>query len=87
VGWLKVPQEKVDQMGQSSVKFHDGSGYFFGMDVFHQLHCLNYLRKKSILYSHLYPADDEDEQIAPEFHIRTFSGTSNSRASVEEVSL
>ncbi|PVH72008.1 hypothetical protein DL98DRAFT_351932, partial [Cadophora sp. DSE1049] len=49
-----------------------GSGYFFGMDVFHQLHCLDYLRKKTTLYSHLYPPEEskaEDEQIPPEFHI------------------
>ncbi|KAI3320979.1 hypothetical protein HD806DRAFT_504145 [Xylariaceae sp. AK1471] len=44
-------------MDESSVQFHDGSGYFFGMDVFHQLHCLNYLRKKTVLYNHLYPSE------------------------------
>lgn len=33
-------------MGESSVEFNDGSGYLMYMDVFHQLHCLNYLRKK-----------------------------------------
>lgn len=68
VGWLEVPQDQVDRMEQSSVRFEDG-GYFFGMDVFHQLHCLNYLRKKSVLYNHLYPSDGEDEQVPPEFHI------------------
>ncbi|KAE9373180.1 hypothetical protein N431DRAFT_455970 [Stipitochalara longipes BDJ] len=73
LGWLKVSQEKVNTMQQPSVEFDDGSGYFFGMDVFHQLHCLNYLRKKTILYNHLYPSEEtkvEDEQIPPEFHIR-----------------
>ncbi|KAI1820839.1 hypothetical protein F4861DRAFT_533432 [Xylaria intraflava] len=71
LGWLKISQEKVDAMDQSSVEFHDGSGYFFGMDVFHQLHCLNYLRKKTILYNHLYPSSGEieDQQVPPEFHI------------------
>ena len=57
-------------MAQPSIEFADGSGSFYGMDVFHQLHCLNYLRKKSVLYNHLYPSDGEDEQVAPEFHIR-----------------
>lgn len=72
MGWLKVPQEKVEAMDQSSVQFHDRSGYFFGMDVFHQLHCLNYLRKKTVLYNHLYPSETEveDQQVPPEFHIR-----------------
>lgn len=71
LGWLKVPQEKVEAMDQSSVQFHDRSGYFFGMDVFHQLHCLNYLRKKTVLYNHLYPSETEveDQQVPPEFHI------------------
>ncbi|KAK5996699.1 hypothetical protein PT974_02039 [Cladobotryum mycophilum] len=71
LGWLEVSQEKVDLMDQSSVKFNDGAGYFFGMDVFHQLHCLNYLRKKTILYNHLYPSEGEIEhqQVPPEFHI------------------
>jgi hypothetical protein len=75
VGWLKIPQEKVNAMDQSSVQFRDGSGYFFGMDVFHQLHCLNYLRKKTVLYNHLYPSEGEgeDQQIPPEFHIRKCS--------------
>ncbi|KAI0160421.1 hypothetical protein GGR57DRAFT_499107 [Xylariaceae sp. FL1272] len=73
LGWLKIPQEKVDVMNQSSVEFRDGSGYFFGMDVFHQLHCLNYLRKKTVLYNHLYPSEGEgeDQQIPPEFHIHS----------------
>ncbi|ETS75352.1 hypothetical protein PFICI_12296 [Pestalotiopsis fici W106-1] len=72
LGWIKVSQEKVEAMGQSSVQFHDQSGYFFGMDVFHQLHCLNYLRKKTVLYNHLYPSETEveDQQVPPEFHIR-----------------
>jgi hypothetical protein len=61
-------------MDQASVQFHDRSGYFFGMDVFHQLHCLNYLRKKTVLYNHLYPSETEveDQQVPPEFHIRKF---------------
>ncbi|EMD84700.1 hypothetical protein COCHEDRAFT_1067480, partial [Bipolaris maydis C5] len=45
-GWLKVSKEDLDAMGESSVEFNDGSGYLMYMDVFHQLHCLNYLRKK-----------------------------------------
>ena len=60
-------------MDQFSIPFSgEDSGYFFGMDVFHQLHCLNYLRKKSVLYNHLYPSESEieDQQVPPEFHIR-----------------
>jgi Mycotoxin biosynthesis protein UstYa len=72
VGWLEVSQEKVDLMVQPSVEFRDGNGYFFGVDIFHQLHCLNYLRKKTVLYNHLYLSEGEveDEQVPPGFHIR-----------------
>lgn len=55
-------------MNQTSVQFSDGRGYLFGLDVFHQLHCLNYLRKKTVFYNHLYP--DMDEEIPAKYHIR-----------------
>ena len=56
-------------MNQSSVKFANGGEYLFGMDVFHQLHCLDYLRKKTILYHPLYPDVEEDEDIPVAYHI------------------
>jgi hypothetical protein len=56
-------------MGQSSIEFSDGSGYLYGMDVFHQLHCLDYLRKKTILYHDLYPEVEEDADIPMAYHI------------------
>jgi len=67
---LNVSQDHVTTMDQPSVEFSDGSGHFFVMDVFHQLHCLNYLRKKTVLYSHLYPFEINDPEVPPEFHIR-----------------
>ncbi|KAF3765276.1 hypothetical protein M406DRAFT_350927 [Cryphonectria parasitica EP155] len=68
-GWLKVPKAKVDLMDQSSIEFADGSGYLFGMDVFHQLHCLDFLRKKTVLYHPFYPVVEEDEDIPVAYHI------------------
>ncbi|KAL1877496.1 hypothetical protein Daus18300_002483 [Diaporthe australafricana] len=68
-GWLKVPKAKVDLMNQSSIEFADGSGYLFGLDVFHQLHCLDFLRKKTVLYHPLYPVVEEDEDIPVAYHI------------------
>ncbi|KAH7336735.1 hypothetical protein BKA65DRAFT_538778 [Rhexocercosporidium sp. MPI-PUGE-AT-0058] len=70
-GWLKLPKEKLEQIGQMApdrVGFADGSGYLLGMDVFHQLHCLNYLRKKTILYHGIYPESAPDE-IPADIHI------------------
>lgn len=67
---MKVHKTEVDLMDVKSIQFHDGSGYLYGMDVFHQLHCLNYLRKKTILYHDMYPPTAEDEQVPPEHHIR-----------------
>lgn len=60
-------------MGEESIPFSDGSGYFFGMDVFHQLHCLDYIRRKSIMYHHLYPSTAEEEDVPPQYHIRMLS--------------
>lgn len=56
-------------MAPDRVGFADGSGYLLGMDVFHQLHCLNYLRKKTILYNDIYPESAVDE-IPANIHIR-----------------
>jgi hypothetical protein len=70
VGWIKIPKAKVERMDEESVEFSDGSGYFFGIDVFHQLHCLDYLRKNTIMYNHLYPDVDEEGEVPREYHLR-----------------
>lgn len=54
---------------QPTIEFNDHSGYLFVRDVFHQLHCLNYLRKKTILYNHLYPYKENDLEVLAEFHL------------------
>lgn len=69
-GWLKVSQAELERLGKfnvSSVSFRDGSGYLAGFELFHQLHCLNYLRKKTILYHDQYSAMPED--VPQEHHI------------------
>lgn len=53
-----------------SVSFTDGSGLYYGMDVFHQLHCLNYLRQKTVMYNHLYTGVDLDEDVPEIYHLR-----------------
>ncbi len=55
---------------QPTIEFSDHSGYLFVGDVFHQLHCLNYLRKKTILYNHLYLDEENDPEVPAEFHLR-----------------
>ena len=79
VGVLNVSHDAAKHMDQPSVKFKDGSGHFYVMDVFHQLHCLNYLRKKTVLYSHLYPFEINDPEVPPEFHIRKYFHSGNYR--------
>ncbi|KAK6222399.1 hypothetical protein QIS74_04101 [Colletotrichum tabaci] len=67
-GWLKMSTEELASIRETSVEFKSG-GHLVGMDVFHQLHCLNYLRKKLDGYKEGYPNIPEDEQIPPRFHI------------------
>ncbi|ORY68978.1 uncharacterized protein BCR38DRAFT_424932 [Pseudomassariella vexata] len=69
LGWLKMPNEDMDAMGAKSVEFKDGSGQLVALDVFHQLHCLNYLRKKTSLYSPLYHDMAHEEEIPAQYHI------------------
>ncbi|KAJ4388522.1 hypothetical protein N0V93_005980 [Gnomoniopsis smithogilvyi] len=69
-GWLKIPKEDLAGMNETSVEFKDGKGSLLAMDVFHQLHCLNYIRKKMDPYKDSYPIIEEDAQIHPLYHIR-----------------
>jgi len=41
---LRISNEEMDTMDQKSVPFADGSGYWVNLDVYHQLHCLKFLR-------------------------------------------
>ncbi|KAL3422012.1 hypothetical protein PVAG01_06168 [Phlyctema vagabunda] len=42
---IRVPKEELDRTGRSSVQLADGSGDYLGsLDVYHQLHCLKYIR-------------------------------------------
>lgn len=83
-GWLKQSKEKLKDIGQMAsdrVAFADGSGYLLGIDVFHQLHCLNYLRKKTILYSDEYPESAPGE-IPAYIHVRKLATHLSSPISV-----
>ncbi|KAL2128475.1 hypothetical protein VTI74DRAFT_9127 [Chaetomium olivicolor] len=70
-GWIKIPKEKVERMDEESVDFSDGSGSFFGIDVFHQLDYLDYLRKNTIMYDHFYPDLAEEGEVPREYHLRS----------------
>ncbi|KAI1322437.1 hypothetical protein F5Y16DRAFT_404452 [Xylariaceae sp. FL0255] len=48
VGTIKMSKEELHAMNLSSTALADGSGYAVTIDVFHQLHCLNFLRKSII---------------------------------------
>ncbi|KAI1109340.1 hypothetical protein F5Y14DRAFT_456132 [Nemania sp. NC0429] len=48
VGTFRIHGDDLRAMNLSSVAFADGSGYVVTIDVFHQIHCLNFLRKSII---------------------------------------
>ncbi|KAH9890203.1 hypothetical protein F4778DRAFT_796472 [Xylariomycetidae sp. FL2044] len=48
VGTIKIGREDLHAMNLSSTPFADGSGYAVTISVFHQLHCLDMLRKSII---------------------------------------
>ncbi|OJJ69570.1 hypothetical protein ASPBRDRAFT_45903 [Aspergillus brasiliensis CBS 101740] len=67
IGFLRIQKEDLDKIGETSVELADGSGYMVGLEVFHQLHCLNYIRK--FLYNSTYNIREEDENVSPDDHI------------------
>ncbi|KAI0895695.1 hypothetical protein F4806DRAFT_467652 [Annulohypoxylon nitens] len=42
---IKVDKETLERINHTSVPLLDGSGYMAALDVFHQLHCLRWVRK------------------------------------------
>ncbi|PHH63511.1 hypothetical protein CDD81_5792 [Ophiocordyceps australis] len=42
---VKVSKETLDKINRTSVPLLDGSGYMAALDVYHQLHCLRYVRR------------------------------------------
>ncbi|KAI6716189.1 hypothetical protein JHW43_001292 [Diplocarpon mali] len=43
---IRVSRGEIARLGRSSIELRDGSGDFFGtLDVYHQLHCLKYIRE------------------------------------------
>ncbi|KAF2205680.1 hypothetical protein GQ43DRAFT_406962 [Delitschia confertaspora ATCC 74209] len=41
---IRVSEETMKRINRTSIRIKDGSGYFVTLDVYHQLHCLKYLR-------------------------------------------
>lgn len=53
----RLPKEEMDRMNRTSVPLDDDEGgYFVTLDVFHELHCLNTIRKQ--VYRDDYPTDE-----------------------------
>ncbi|PSN69535.1 hypothetical protein BS50DRAFT_599728 [Corynespora cassiicola Philippines] len=42
---LKISNEELEQLGETSISFRDGSGYLAEMGVFHELHCVKHLHE------------------------------------------
>ncbi|KAM3417115.1 hypothetical protein BST61_g8691 [Cercospora zeina] len=71
-GYVKLSKTQMQRLGKyspSSVRAKDGSGYLALVAVFHQLHCLDYLRKTSSMYAHLYPDTFENATVPVKLHI------------------
>ncbi|KAF2256776.1 hypothetical protein BU26DRAFT_599405 [Trematosphaeria pertusa] len=45
VGTIIVQKEDLEKSSLESIELADGSGYLATVDVFHQLHCLDFIRK------------------------------------------
>ncbi|KAF2197595.1 hypothetical protein GQ43DRAFT_424245 [Delitschia confertaspora ATCC 74209] len=41
---IRASEETMERINRTSIRLKDGSGYFVTLDVYHQLHCLKYLR-------------------------------------------
>ncbi|RAH66307.1 oxidase ustYa family protein [Aspergillus aculeatinus CBS 121060] len=63
-GWIKVDKADLDRINQTSVRLEDGSGYLAGLEVYHELHCLNWFRRK-ILGREIKLQEDP----TPEYHL------------------
>ncbi|KAJ5171444.1 uncharacterized protein N7500_004227 [Penicillium coprophilum] len=42
---ILVDKESLDRINRTSVELRDGSGYMAALDVYHQLHCLRWVRR------------------------------------------
>ncbi|KAJ1715748.1 hypothetical protein NYO67_2047 [Aspergillus flavus] len=42
---IRVSKEALDRINRTSVQLLDGSGYMVALDVYHQLHCLRWVRR------------------------------------------
>ncbi|QPH12467.1 hypothetical protein C2857_004664 [Epichloe festucae Fl1] len=42
---VRVSKATLERINRTSVPLRDGSGYMAGLDVYHQLHCLRYVRR------------------------------------------
>ncbi|KAK0121763.1 hypothetical protein ONS95_010049 [Cadophora gregata] len=43
---IRITKDEVDRLGRPSLRLIDGTGDYFGtLDVYHQLHCLKYIRQ------------------------------------------
>ncbi|KXS99625.1 hypothetical protein AC578_9936 [Pseudocercospora eumusae] len=71
-GWVKISEQQMSRLGKlssSSVKAADGSGYLALLETFHQIHCLDYLRKTNILYADIYPNARFHVPVPADIHI------------------
>ncbi|KAF7509683.1 hypothetical protein GJ744_007554 [Endocarpon pusillum] len=66
VGALVLQKHELDEMNITSIPYADGSGYIALIDVFHQLHCLDFLRK--VIFNSTYQMS-ESQYPLQDYHI------------------
>lgn len=64
-----VSTEYLESQGYESIPMADGSGHWVYLEVYHDLHCLSYLRK--VLYNSTNGLITDDSDPWMNYHIRT----------------
>jgi hypothetical protein len=63
--YIRLTDEEARQLDEPTATVHHGGGYIISLDVYHQLHCLNYLRMalQSDYYKFKQPPDAFEKHV------------------------
>ncbi|KAK0648253.1 hypothetical protein B0T16DRAFT_455738 [Cercophora newfieldiana] len=64
--YVRITDEEARQLDEPTAPLHVGGGHIMSLDVYHQLHCLNFLRMalQPDYYEFHQPADDFEKHLA-----------------------
>lgn len=63
-----VSNEWMEEAGYESVKMRDGQGQWVFLEIYHDLHCLSYLRK--VIYNNTNGLITDDSDPFFKYHVR-----------------